>query len=135
MTRATILLLCALTFSATLGLADDDLQVLWENPYDFSSLAGGFASYGTYNTQDDFTLETDSVLEAVECWAFYYLGDPDPHPQPFYVNLRYDHYGMPGETTTTTACPVKPTPPIIPTMWKRPIRATITWGIPCTTTG
>jgi hypothetical protein len=93
MTRAAILLLCALTFSATLGLADDDLQVLWEDPYDFSLMNGAFASYGTFYTQDDFTLETDSVLQAVECWAIY-MGEPD-HPQPFYVGLRYDHYGMP----------------------------------------
>jgi hypothetical protein len=96
MFRGIITILSALTFSASLALADDDLQVLWEEPYDFSSLTGGFADYGPYYTQDDFTLATDSLLQAVECWTFYYPDDSDNHPKPFYVRLRYDHYGMPG---------------------------------------
>ncbi|HUT98628.1 MAG TPA: hypothetical protein VM054_06095, partial [bacterium] len=115
MTRMTILLLCALTFSATLGLTgavgvssphrDDDLQVLWEEPYDFSHLSGGFGSWGPHYTQDDFTLATDAVLQAVECWAYYYPDEPDHHPQLFHVGLRYDHYGMPGEYYIASYCP------------------------------
>jgi hypothetical protein len=94
MARITIFLLCALTFSAIPGLADDELEVLWEEPYDFSLLNGGFQSWGPHYTQDDFTLATDAVLQAVECWAFYW--EDSTHPQAFYVSLRYDHYGMPG---------------------------------------
>jgi hypothetical protein len=97
MTRMTTLLLCAVAFSAVPVSADDDLEVLWEEPYDFSHLTEGFWSYGPYYTQDDFTLGTYSVLQAVECWAFYSPEEPDYHPQPFHVNLRYDHYGMPGQ--------------------------------------
>jgi hypothetical protein len=92
MTRMTILLLCALTFSVALGL--DYPQVLWENPYDFSLMTAGFWSYGPYYTHDDFTLDGNSSLEAVECWGFYSSGSDNP--QPFNVALRYDHYGMPG---------------------------------------
>ncbi|MCX7022888.1 MAG: hypothetical protein NTW26_11585 [bacterium] len=102
MTRTITFLLCALTFSATLGLADDDLEVLWEEPYDLVRMNGGFGIYGEFYTQDDFTLETDAVLEAVECWAYYYFPDDDYHPQPFNVTIRYDHYGMPGGYYITT---------------------------------
>jgi hypothetical protein len=97
MNRITPFCIFALVFSAALVSADDDLEVLWEEPYDFSHMTGCFWSYGPYYTQDDFTLETYSVLEAVECWALYCLEEPDQHPQPFVVSLRYDHYGMPGQ--------------------------------------
>ena len=57
-------------------------------------MTAGFACYERFFTHDDFTLETDSALEAVECWAFF---DPSfSEHQPFCVSLRYDHYGMPG---------------------------------------
>ncbi len=95
MTRMTTLLLCALALSAAISLADDDLQVLWDQYYDFGFMNGGFGIYGEYYTQDDFTLETDAELEAVECWAYYYPEEP-AHPRPFNVNVRYDQYGMPG---------------------------------------
>ncbi len=100
MTRKITILLCAVVLSAALGL--DDLEVLWEEPYDFDRMNGGFGIYGQYYTQDDFTLETDAVLEAVECWAYYYFPDDDYHPQPFNVTIRYDHYGMPGGYYFTT---------------------------------
>jgi len=105
MTRITILLLVVVAFSAVPAPADDDLQVLWEEPYDFSHLSGGFGSWGPHYTQDDFTLATDAVLQAVECWAFYYPDEPDHHPQLFHVGLRYDHYGMPGEYYIASYCP------------------------------
>ncbi len=107
MTRTITFLLCAVAFSAALGFtgaigvsspsrADDDLEVLWDQYYDFGFMNGGFGIYGEYYTQDDFTLETDAELEAVECWAYYYPEEPDYHPQPFNVTVREDHYGMPG---------------------------------------
>jgi hypothetical protein len=97
---STLALSAALSFTGAVGVssphrADDDLQVLWEEPYDFSYMTGGFSSWGPHYTQDDFTLETDAIISAVECWAYYGV-EPDHHPQPFYVGLRYDHYGMPG---------------------------------------
>jgi hypothetical protein len=94
MTRTTVLLLFVVTLSATPGPADDDPEVLWENPYDFPLMVTGFWCYGPYYTHDDFILETDSELQAVECWAFY--SSMSDNPQPFNVALRYDHYGMPG---------------------------------------
>jgi hypothetical protein len=66
-------------------------------------MTGGFSSWGPHYTQDDFTLETDAILYAVECWA-YYWHEPDYHPQPFYVGLRYDHYGMPGGYYRASYC-------------------------------
>ena len=94
--KTTILFLCAVAFSAAFGLADDDLEVLWEEPYDLVLMNGAFPGWGPHYTHDDFTLETDAVLEAVECWAIYYFPDDDYHPQPFTVTIRYDHYDMPG---------------------------------------
>jgi len=95
MTRITILLLVVVAFSAVPAPADDDPQVLWDQCYDYQFIHGGKGIYGEYYTQDDFTLETDAELEAVECWAFYYPEEP-AHPRLFYVNVRYDQYGMPG---------------------------------------
>ncbi len=92
MTKMTVLLLCTVTFLVTTGLAEPD--VLWEQPYDFPLMTTGFWCYGPYYTHDDFTLDTDSALEAVECWGFY--SSTSDNPQPFNVALRYDHYGMPG---------------------------------------
>ncbi len=95
MTRITILLLCALTFSAAFGLADDDLEVLWEYPYDPVLMNSAFSSWGRYYTQDEFILETDSKVMFIEFWGIY-SPDDDYHPQPFWIIFLYDHYGMPG---------------------------------------
>ncbi len=95
MTRITIPLLCALTFSAAFGLADDDLEVLWEYPYDPVLMNRAFSSWGRYYTQDDFILEADSRVVFIEFWGIY-SPDDDYHPQPFWIIFRYDHYGMPG---------------------------------------
>ena len=95
MTRITILLLLVVAFSAVPVAADDELQVLWDQCYDFAFMNGGWGIYGEYYTQDDFTLETDADIEVVEFWAFYSPEEP-AHPRPFDVNVRYDQYGMPG---------------------------------------
>ncbi|MCX7021457.1 MAG: hypothetical protein NTW26_04120 [bacterium] len=95
MTRITILLLLVVAFSAVPVAADDELQVLWDQCYDFAFMNGGWGIYGEYYTQDDFTLEMDAEIEAVEFWAFYSPEEP-AHPRPFDVNVRYDQYGMPG---------------------------------------
>jgi hypothetical protein len=95
MTRITTLILVAVALSAVPVAADDDLQVLWDQCYDFLFMNTGFEIFGEYYTQDDFTLETDAELEVVECWAYYYPDEP-AHPRPFEVNVRYDQYGMPG---------------------------------------
>ncbi|MCK4595049.1 hypothetical protein KAU45_11140 [bacterium] len=96
MTRTTILLLCVVALSAVPGLADDELEVLWEDPYDLPIMNSVWASWGPYYTQDDFTLDTRSLLKVIEYWAIYYYPDDDDHPQQFTFSIRYDHYGMPG---------------------------------------
>jgi len=91
----TTLLLCAVAFSTVPVAADDDLQVLWDQCYDYLFMNGGWGIYGEYYTQDDFILDTDAEVEAVEFWAYYYPEEP-AHPRPFEANVRYDQYGMPG---------------------------------------
>ncbi|OGD74483.1 MAG: hypothetical protein A2Y64_01895 [Candidatus Coatesbacteria bacterium RBG_13_66_14] len=95
MTRITILLLVAVTFTAVPVVADDDLEVLWDQGFDYESMIGGWMIYGEYYTQDDFTLETDAEIEVVEFWAYYYPEEPAYHLS-FWANVRYDQYGMPG---------------------------------------
>jgi hypothetical protein len=94
MTRIALLFLFVIALSAV-PVAADDLEVLWDQCYDYLLMFGGWEIYGEYYTQDDFTLETDAEIEVVECWAYYYPEEP-VHPRPFDVNIRYDQYGMPG---------------------------------------
>ena len=109
MLKKTTLLLCVVAFSATLGLADDDLEVLWEEPYaPFPIMSGAFKSWGEYYTQDDFILDTDALIKAIECWAIYTpFDDEDDHPQPFRISIRYDHYGMPGGLKLSASLPLQ----------------------------
>lgn len=95
MTRITTLLLLVVAFSVVPVVADDDLEVLWDQCFDYLFMNGGWQIYGEYYTQDDFTLETDAEIEVVEFWAYYYPEEP-AHRGSFWANVRYDQYGMPG---------------------------------------
>ncbi|MCX7022386.1 MAG: hypothetical protein NTW26_08975 [bacterium] len=90
---ATLLMFVA--FSVVPVAADDDLEVLWDQCFDYLLMMGGFGIYGEHYTQDDFTLETDAEIEVVEFWAHYYPEEPAYHLS-FWANVRYDQYGMPG---------------------------------------
>ncbi|MCX7021441.1 MAG: hypothetical protein NTW26_04030 [bacterium] len=77
--------------SATPAPPPPDLDVLWENPYDYELLVYGLLSNGSDHTQDDFTLEESGVVKGFECW-FCYDGN---HPQPFTATMFYDYDGKP----------------------------------------
>jgi hypothetical protein len=109
MTKATIVLLVVLLVTLALGsnaargftatLQDgSDLEVLWENPYEFELVSWILPSSGMYRAQDDFRLENFAWVKGFECWFLY---ADSPHPQPFELTMRYDDIGSPGETFWT----------------------------------
>ncbi len=68
-----------------------DLQVLWENTYDYELIAGSLRSNGGYHTQDDFIFGESGVIMGFDCW-FCYDGN---HPKPFTAIIFYDYGGNP----------------------------------------
>ena len=99
--RVLLISLALLTFavaalggvSATPAPPLPDLEVLWENPYDYELLYTALASHGYYHTMDLFTLENAGVVKGFECWFFYNYD----YPVPFNAAIRHDNNGWPGD--------------------------------------
>ncbi|MBD3401063.1 MAG: hypothetical protein GF399_12145 [Candidatus Coatesbacteria bacterium] len=67
-------------------------EVLWENPYGFSEVEGGYSAYDTTHSLDDFVLDSQSDIEAFVTWNIY----DGSHPRDLLVALSYDDGGVPG---------------------------------------
>ena len=69
-----------------------DLDVLWENPYEYDWMTYAFFCSGGHHTQDDFTFEESGVIMGFEGW----FGYKTEHPKPFTATIRLDSGGNPG---------------------------------------
>ncbi|MCK4593317.1 hypothetical protein KAU45_02360 [bacterium] len=111
MTKGKIVLFSTLALAFALGstlaggisspfIDRSNLEILWENPYEYWLVSWIIPSSGPSHAQDDFRLETFAWVKGFECWFLYGKNHPLP-PLPFELTMRYDDLGSPGDTFWT----------------------------------
>ncbi len=67
-------------------------DILWEHPYDYSTLDDGYYINAGRLCQDDFVIDSQSDIEAFTVWTVY----DNSHPRNLEVALYNDNGGSPG---------------------------------------